>query len=144
MNERRESDKTMGGVFIIFAVKIFISYTIVGDFMTKKELEKIASDNTNDIISSLNIKSFNKDELLLLLGKIIHYYSTDYISRDIEVSIPAERLIDYLRLEKTDGIDQGLKFAGSLIDVDTVVEKSCSDYKELIGSFIEELGIEQI
>jgi len=110
--------------------------------MTQKELEKKASDNTNDIISSLNINSFSKDELLLLLGKIIHYYSTDYITRDIELNIPAERLIDFLRLEKTAGINQGLEFADSLIDVPTVVEKSCSDYKELIGDFIEELGIQ--
>ncbi|MGD1008025.1 MAG: hypothetical protein ABR980_12435 [Ignavibacteriaceae bacterium] len=42
--------------------------------MTQKELEKIASDNTNDIISSLDIISFSKDDLILLLGKIIHYY----------------------------------------------------------------------
>ena len=92
----------------------------------------------------MNINSFSKDELLLLLKKIIHYYSTDYISRDIELNIPAERLIDYLRLERTADIDQGLKFAGSLIDIPTVVEKSCSDYKELVQDFIEELGIEPI
>ena len=111
--------------------------------MTQKELEKISSDNTSDIISSLNIKSFSKDELLLLLGKIIHYYSTDFISRDIELSIPVEKLIDFLKLEKTAGTNQGFKFAGSLIDV-PVVEKAFSDYKELVGSFIEELGIELI
>jgi hypothetical protein len=110
--------------------------------MTQKELEKKASDNTNDIISSLGIKSFSKDELLLLLGKLIHYYSTDFISRDIELNIPAERLIDFLRLEKTAGINQGLEFADSLIDVPTVVDKSCSDYKELIRDFIKELGIQ--
>ena len=61
---------------------------------------------------------------------MILYYSSDSISRDIEVSIPAERLIEFLRLEKTAGIDEGLKFAGSLIDVPTVMEKSCSDYTE--------------
>jgi hypothetical protein len=110
--------------------------------MTQKELEKIALDNTNDIISSLDIKSFSRERLLLLLGKIIHYYSFDFISRDIELNIPAERLIEFLRLEKTDGMDHGLKFAGSLIDVDNVVEKSCSNYRELIKDFIQELGIQ--
>ena len=109
--------------------------------MIQKELEKIAPDNTNDIINTLNIKSFSKNDLILLLKKIIHYYSTDYISRDIELSIPAERLIDYLRIEKTAGTDKGLEFAGSLIDVPTVVDKSCLNYQELIGGFIEELGI---
>jgi hypothetical protein len=108
--------------------------------MTQKELEKIVSDNTDDIISSLDIKSFSKDELLLLLAKIIHYYSTDFISRDIELKIPAEKLMEFLRLEKMAGIDQGLKFAGSLIDIPTIVEKSCMDYKELVRDFIEELG----
>jgi len=110
--------------------------------MTQQELEEIASDNTNDIISSLNIKSFSKDELLLLLSKIIHYYSSDSMSRDIEFNIPVERLMEFIRLEKTDGVDEGLKFAGSTIDIPAVVQKSCSDYKELIGDFIEELKIE--
>ena len=136
------SDKTIWRVFIIFTGKIIITLNKQGEIMTQKELENIASDNTNDIISSLNIKAFSKDELLLLLGKIIHYYSSDSMSRDIELSIPAVRLIDFLKLEKTAGIDQGLEFAGSLIDIPTVVEKSCSDYKKLIEDFIEELGIQ--
>ncbi|MGA7722177.1 MAG: hypothetical protein WCA84_13490 [Ignavibacteriaceae bacterium] len=67
-----------------------------------------------------------------MLRKIIHYYSTNFISGDIELNIPVGRLIELLRFEKTAGIDKGLEFSCSLIDVPNIVSWGFGGYANFL------------